>query len=288
MSHHLVMIKSIFFLLPKIFLFFMVQDVYGQETNMTKGSELDKKVLDNTTKITNKNASKSTSTTTPILIPTPTPTPTIEVDRNGIRWLVAKGEITTITQTRDDNDDLRWSGNVKGLRNGFEATMIVTFSKIDKDGHFAFKHFGPNHSDCNNPKKCAWYDTGIRQNGDIQLEIERPHPDNEDFRLGDELKIKNIGKGMSNNTIGLKWAVQTLKPNGTSNDGGIRLRMWVDTYPITGGKANNNWTLVYDFVDTGQIIGNYTPPNEQDCEIRISGHNAVKAVFGGGLHVRKL
>ncbi|HET6717116.1 MAG TPA: metallophosphoesterase [Nitrososphaeraceae archaeon] len=233
--------------------------------------------------------------------PTPTkPTPkakaipsnpadtTGELDQMGIKWLVAKGKQSLIEQTRDEADDDRWSGNVTGLRNGFEATMIAKSIGVSADGHFAMKQFSGNHSGSGTEKN-AWYDTGVRSNGEIQLQYEQPHPKNHDFSLPDsQLFIKNIGKPLDGNTIGLKWSCVTVKPDGSPENGGVRCRMWVDTDPLdTNGKPKNNWKLVYDFVDTGQVIKGHTPPDEQDCEIRRSGHKSHE-VYGGGLHVRAL
>lgn len=225
--------------------------------------------------------------------PTPIPPPTQgqgETDQMGIKWLVAKGAQTMIKQTREKPDDHRWSGNVKGLRNGFEATMIAHSDIVSSDGHFAMKQFSGNHSGSGTEKN-AWYDTGIRVNGDVQLQTEFPHPKNHKFTLPDnQLFIKNVGKGLNDGPIGLKWCVVCVKPNGTRKDG-IRCRMWVDTDPLdtATGKPKNNWKLVYDFVDTGQIIpADKQLVDEQDCEIRRSGHKGHKLIYGGGLHVRAL
>ena len=48
------------------------------------------------------------------------------------------------------------------------------------DGHFAMKHGGPNHSG-GGASGGKWYDTGIRQNGAIQVQTEHPHPKNHSF-----------------------------------------------------------------------------------------------------------
>ena len=137
------------------------------------------------------------------------------------------------------------------------------------------KRGGPNRS---GGKECCWWDTGIRSNGEVQLQTEKPRPSNHTFSA--PLKIKNVGKPMDGNTIGLKWA--DIKEGSK-----WRLRMWVDTNPISGGKPTNNWKLVYDFVDTySNIATGYTVPDEWDCEIRISDTKTVNDY--GGLRVRKL
>jgi flavodoxin len=223
----------------------------------------------------------------PTPIPPP-PTPGGELDQMGIKWLVAKGAQTMIKQTREKPDDHRWSGNVKGLRNGFEATFIAKSIDVASDGHFAMKQFSGNHSGSGTEKN-AWYDTGVRVDGEVQLQYEQPHPKNHSFKLPpDQLKMSNIGKGLNDGPIGLKWSCITLKKDGSPENGGVRCRMWVDTDPLdANGKPKNNWKIVYDFVDTGQVIKGHTPPDEQDCEIRRSGHKGHE-IYGGGLHVRAL
>ena len=116
------------------------------------------------------------------------------LDQMGIKWLVAKGKQSMIEQTRDEADDDRWSGNVLGLKQGFEATMIAKSTGVASDGHFAMKHGGGNHSGGNAAKQ-RWYDTGLRKDGSIQLQWEGPHPKNHDFSIPPEKQpIKNIEK----------------------------------------------------------------------------------------------
>lgn len=214
-----------------------------------------------------------------------------QVDSKGIRWLCATGQQGVIAQSRDTSDDDRWSGNVTGVRQyGFETTMILDFrnASVGGDGHMAMKHWGPNHSgNCGQTESgscCCWYDTGIRANGDIQLQIERPHPHNEDFT--ETTLIDNIGKGMEGNVIGLKWVCNPVIPGGSADNGGIRLRMWVDTDGLSGSLPTNNWRLVYDFIDNGQILGDYDPVDEFDFEVRNSNTSGQED-YGGGLHWRK-
>ena len=159
------------------------------------------------------------------------------------------------------------------------------------------KHWGPNHSgDCGYTESgdcCCWYDTGIRSNGDVQLQTERPHPSNHDFSLTTNATngpkyMNNIGKSMNGNSSVLKWRVHPVTPGGTADSGGIHLMMWADIDPVgTDGKPKNGWKLVYNFIDTGQVLGDYTSPSEHDCEVRNSGTNS-RTAFGGGLHWRKL
>ena len=209
-----------------------------------------------------------------------------EIDPNGLKWLVGKGKQTVIAQSRDEATDDRWSGNVTGLMNGFEATFIGKSIGTSGDAHFAMKQFSGNHSGSGADKN-AWYDTGLRQDGTIQLQTEFPHPSNHDFELSDsEQFIKKISKNLEGNWLGLKWCVMLVKPGGTRKDG-IRCRMWVDEDPLdVNGKPKNGWKLVYDFIDTGQVIpADKQLVDEQDMEVRRSDTKNHE-VFQGGLHVR--
>ena len=230
---------------------------------------------------------------------TKTPDPTGEIDEHGIKWLVAKvsSKKTIVPMSRDEATDDRWSGNVTGLRNGFEAVFIGKSIGTNSSSHFAMKQFSGNHSGSGSEKN-AWYDTGLRVDGEVQLQTEYPHPNNHDFSLPDaNWFIKKISKGLEGNWIGLKWCVVTMKPNGTRQDG-IRLRMWVDEDPLdANNKPKNNWKLVYDFIDTGQVIpADKQLVDEQDCEVRRSDTNSHEIYGDGkvyeakkgapGLHVR--
>lgn len=188
----------------------------------------------------------------------------------GIKWFRAHGPIKIIKQTRDDAGDYRWSGNVSGLSKGAEATMYAKFSGVSGDGHFAMKIGGPNRS---GGKECCWWDHGIRSNGDTQTQTEKPRPNNHTYKP--PLKIKNIGKQMDGNMIGLKWLLLV-------EGGKTHHKMWVDT----SGSISNQWRLVFDFVDNySNLKSGYSPPDEWDCEVRISD---TKNVETSGLHVRRL
>jgi len=228
---------------------------------------------------------------------TPDPTPvTPTVDDNGIQWLVARGDISTIKQSRNNPGDHRWSKNYKGVKKfGFEATIIAKFHGVTpgtggSSGHVALKHWGPNHSSpCGHSEGgscCCWYDIGLRANGDLQLQIERPHPHNKDFTHSGT-KLTNLGQGMNENTIGFKWVVFPVKPNGSADNGGIHLMGWGSKDALQNGKPRNNWVLMYDFIDNGEILGNYDAPDEQEIEMRNSDTKSAD-VYAGGLQVRLL
>ena len=93
---------------------------------------------------------------------------------------------------------------------GFVSPTGVTPGSGSSAGHTALKFGGPNHSgDCGggyseNGECCCWYDLGIRANGDLQFQIERPHPDNTDFDPGGAQLFDNVGHEMEGNDTGLK------------------------------------------------------------------------------------
>jgi hypothetical protein len=215
------------------------------------------------------------------------------LDSNGIRWYMATGQQGSISQTRDDANDYRWSGNVSGIERGYEVTIYGTFDGVASGGHFALKHWGPNHSgDCGHTEGgdcCCWYDTGIRANGDVQTQIERPHPSNDSWNCP-QCTMSNVGKGMDGNTIGLKWLVYPISGvGGTPENGGIKIKMWVDTDGLLNNRPQNKWRLVYDIIDSGQILGDYDGGGigEHDIESRVSDTNDA-TFYAGGLHWRKI
>jgi hypothetical protein len=241
----------------------------------------------------------STPPTNPPTNPPPTtPPPTGgQTDSNGILWLHATGTQGVIGKSRDQTNDFRWSANVSGLRrDGYEATGYFTFSGTNSSSHWALKHWGGNHSgDCVefDGGCCCWYDTGIRVNGEVQLQTERPHPSNHDFNLtfnatSGPLYMTNIGKSMNGNTIGLKWVIFPVTPNGTAEEGGIHLIMYVDTSGLLNGRPQNQWRKVYDFIDSGQVLGDgYEPDDNQEIESRNSDTNST-STYAGGIHYRKI
>jgi predicted phosphodiesterase len=213
------------------------------------------------------------------------------LDSNGIRWFMATGQQGSIGQTRNESSDDRWSGNVSGVSQyGYELTMYLTVGSISSGGHFACKMWGPNHSgSCGHTEGgdcCCWYDLGVRANGDVQQEIERPHPSNDSFNKGKVMQ--NIGRGIGGQTTGLKWLIYPLTPGGSADNGGIKIKMWVDTDPFVGGKPQNKWRLCMDLVDTGDILGDYPNPDfEHDLEVRNSDSSG-QSTYAGGLHWRKI
>ena len=192
-------------------------------------------------------------------------------------WFVAKGKKVVVPQSRDEDDDDRWSKNVEGCETGFEATMIAKSEGVADDGHFAMKQGGSNHSkgDWENER---WLDTGIRANGKVQLEYEEVHPHNETFTLPDNLQfIKNIGKELDGNWIGLKWAQIKLKgAQGSPANGGTRWIMWCNTDITNDGKPDNSkWRKVYDFIDGVDVKviqpQDYVMNGTMDAEVRRFG-----------------
>jgi hypothetical protein len=148
---------------------------------------------------------------------------------------------------------------------------------MTSNGHTAMKLGGGNHSgDCggNDDLKedgecCCWYDIGIRANGDIQTQIERPHPDNTDVDC-DDCTMSNIGMSMNNHWIGLKHIVYPENENGDVNHGGIRIKFYISTDAIVNGVPTNEWKLVFNTLDTGQWLDDYEWPAYQELEMRLS------------------
>ena len=236
---------------------------------------------------------------------TPQPGGDWVLDSNGVGWSPdTTGETVGIEMSRDEATDDRWSGNVTGLRNGFEATFIGKSMETSGDAHFAMKQFGGNHSGSGASSQ-RWYDNGLRQDGTVQLQWEGPHPSNHDYELPDTKQpIKKISKGLEGNWIGLKWRCETVTPNGSPANGGVRVRMWVDEDPLdaTTNKPKNGWKPVLDFIDgvDVQVINpqDYEAPDEQDCEVRRSDTGKHEIYSNGqiveakegvvGLYVRHL
>lgn len=222
----------------------------------------------------------------------------VQIDSRGIQWLLATGEQTVQPQTRTDANDFRWSRNYENALCGFEVTGIGTFTGVASGGHYALKHWGPNHSaPCGYEESgecCCWYDTGIRADGTVQLQTERPHPSNHDFTLSfnastGPLYKQNIGQAMDGNDIGLKWIFYPILQNGNADNGGMRLKMYSCINALSGGLPTNAWQLCYDFIDntTMDILTNYDVPEEQEIEVRNSDTNDTE-FYGGGIHVRRL
>jgi calcineurin-like phosphoesterase family protein len=214
------------------------------------------------------------------------------VDSNGIAWFVATGQQGVISQSRDESADDRWSGNVTGVSRGYETTMIARSHGTNSSSHFASKLFGGNHSGSGASSQ-RWYDLGIRVDGEVQLQWEGPHPSNHSFTLpASKQPISNIGVGLENNWIGLKWVVYKVVAGGSPANGGVRCIMWVNTSIAADGRPNNaNWRLCLDFIDgvDVEVIDPQTfqAPDECDLEIRRSDTDSHD-IYAGGHHWRKL
>ncbi|MGE0172350.1 MAG: hypothetical protein AB7T49_06180 [Oligoflexales bacterium] len=222
-------------------------------------------------------------------------TQNMDVDsEHGIGWFFGRGKVTTIKQSRDEADDDRWSENVDGCEIGFEATMIAKSIGIADDGHFAMKQGGSNHSGGGADKE-RWLDTGVRSDGEIQLQWEGPHPKNHDFELpAGKMFLKETGKALEGNWLGLKWAqVKLAGKDGSPANGGVRWMMWINTdVDQSNGKPDNSkWRQVYDFIDGKDVEviqpQTFVMTGTMDVEVRRSGTKSHE-VYGGGLHVRPL
>ena len=195
-----------------------------------------------------------------------TPATDSTLDSDGIAWLEGDGEIIKVPNSRNDEDkqDYRWSHDTELAGIGYETTYFVKVSGMTSNGHTAMKLGGGNHSgDCGGNEDqmedgscCCWYDIGIRANGDIQTQIERPHPDNTDVDC-DDCTMSNIGMSMNNHWIGLKHIVYPEVPNGDVDHGGIRIKFYISTDAIVNGVPTNQWELVFNTLDTGQWMPDY-------------------------------
>ena len=205
--------------------------------------------------------------------------PNSTIDSDGIAWLEATGEIIKVANSRNDEDkqDYRWSHDMELAGVGYETTWFVKVQNMTSNGHTAMKLGGPNHSgDCGGHPElkegnecCCWYDIGIRANGDIQTQTERPHPDNQDVDC-DDCTMSNIGMSMNNHWIGLKCIVYPENENGSVTNGGIRIKFYISTDAIVDGVPTNQWNLVFNTLDTGQWMDDYEWPAYQELEMRLS------------------
>ena len=205
-----------------------------------------------------------------------------EIDSNGIKWIFAHGTQYTIAQSRDNPGDHRWSRDSPGIGKGYEVTWITTPTGVtggsgSSSGHTACKLGGPNHSgDCGGGYSeggtcCCWYDIGIRANGDLQFQTERPHPSNHDFDPGGMALLDTVGHPMEGHSTGIKLVLYPHITGGTAENGGIHIKFWINSDALTSGVPNNNWRMAADIFDTGQILGDgYDWPDYQEIEVRNS------------------
>jgi len=106
--------------------------------------------------------------------------------QTGTTWYRANGDTVKLSNTRCDGDSNRWAKAMGSSwkDKGYEVVVYLRpeTSSMTADGHIGLKHWGPHHTPpCEykiDGNCCCWYDGGIRENGDIVMEIERPHPKN--------------------------------------------------------------------------------------------------------------
>ena len=170
----------------------------------------------------------------------------------------------------------RWENNSKGFMDiGFEVVVYFSTGKMCSGGHIGLKHGGPNHTPPCEYKLgsacCCWFDSGLRDDGTVYMEIERPHPKNSGTKY-----YGNIGRRIDTGApLGLRWHI-------SKEGAGIRLMHWVDT---SGQVGANKWKQTYNILDTGQIMPKdyYSHiTNLQNIEIRISdiACKAIKMLQG--------
>lgn len=222
---------------------------------------------------------------------TPPPTGGGSTDASGVTFFHGTGETTVIPQSRDEDTDKRWSQNFADVSGGYEATVYAKLTGPASGAHIGLKHWGPNHkAPCSNEEPCGgfagpggqccccWYDSGLKE-GSPYFEIERPHNDN----LGNFCPSGGCPGSApldSPNGVGVKWSVF---PEGA----GVRVKMWIDPDGFPNGTPANNWQPVYDILDTGEILPDYTAPPDQEIEMRISDTTSVETL-GGGLLVKMI
>ena len=200
----------------------------------------------------------------------------------GITWFKANGETQKMPASRQDGQSNRWSLNTRGWNtNGFEVTVYLQMSGMTGDGHIGLKQLGPNHtSPCGHKEGgqcCCWYDMGYRANGAVQVQTERPHPNNHTHPC--QGNCGNIGRSLADGKIlGVKWL-------GYKDGGSWRVQGWVDP----SGQLNaNQWKPTYNILDNGKMLPNYNPPNDIEIEIRISDIPAKNIKMLNGPWARKI
>lgn len=200
-----------------------------------------------------------------------------DVTSTGNKWYKANGTEKSMPNSRCDGQSNRWENDFPGgMKVGYEVVVYFSVPKGSMQGsscktngsHIGLKHGGPHHTPscgyqtkgvCGGNTCCCWWDTGLRQNGDVYVEIEHAHPNNCRTQC-----LGNIGRAIDNGQpLGVRWHI--------SREGsGMRVMQWVD---ISGTVGANKWKQTYNILDKGQYMPTayYSKiPNEQNVEIRIS------------------
>jgi predicted phosphodiesterase len=216
------------------------------------------------------------------------------MDSLGLQWYAATGAQDLIPQSRNASGDDRWSRNYSNLDTGYEVICYGVFNGTS-GGHLAFKIAGGNHSgDCyevsyGGDTGCgSWYDTGFHMDGSWNIQVERIHTSQQWDWTPTALQKANLGVSTDGATLGLRILYFPVLEHGSTDNGGIRLMMWVDTSGYLNGKPQNKWELVFDELDTGQVMRTpYKPPVDQEVEMRNSDTSS-QTLFGGGVHMRRI
>lgn len=199
---------------------------------------------------------------------------------SGSTWYKAKGSTVKMGNARCNKTKCgqdsgsgsggnRWETVQSGWfsSGGFEVVAYFTVKKgsMCNGGHIGLKHGGPEHKgDCGgclklNGSNCCWWDSGIRDDGTVYMEIERPHPHNSGTKT-----YGNIGTHLdTGKKIGVRWHI-------SRESGGIRLMQFVD---VNGGT---NWKPTYNILDKGAFMPTsyYSKiAKTQNIEIRMSDVN---------------
>lgn len=217
------------------------------------------------------------------------------MDSLGLQWYAATGQQDMIPQSKFDTGvDERWSRNYTNLDGGYEVIVYGLFEGTS-GGHLAFKIAGGNHSgSCyevsyGGDTGCgSWYDTGFHMDRSWNHQVERIHTSQQWDWTPQALQLPQLPIDPEGNVVGMRILYYPIKEHGATNDGGIRLMQWVDTSGYLNGKPQNQWQLVFDEIDTGQVMRTpYKPPVDQEVEMRNSDTD-TQTLYGGGVHMRRI
>jgi hypothetical protein len=231
------------------------------------------------------------------------PPPSGDIDEFGIKKLYPDGNFRTSVPFivgRQDGVSNRW--NAASDRGDIRIPSPTEYINYEVTGYikvndnfdgFNLKYWGPHHGSSGIPfddvrnqagelTPCCWYDLGIDSNGVVQTEVEFPHPDNYD--KPNPGPIQNVGTSLVNKWIGVKWIVYKI-PNSDSR----KVELWWDRGGIDStGKPANQWEILVNKVDNGDWLrSDYSPPNQQEVELRIRDVNP-SAIEVRHLYVRDI
>ena len=223
----------------------------------------------------------------PIGFDVSTPTPIMPKDEYGISKLYKDGPFNMKANYVIGNQDgvsNRWNVATDEQASIFPSPLtnvnyeISLYFRINASSWDSIEHkmWGPHHGSAGIPygpegsgSPCCWYDVGLEDNGDIDVEVEYPHPDNIPKTFPGPGPI-NIGS-TTNRWIGLKWVIYKIPATPNHR----KIELWYDSGGLDGSNQPiNNWIKRMDKIDTGDWLPlAYSPPNQQELELRIRNVN---------------